>query len=185
MKQVNKKPEPKVVNDANLERQWAESAFKYAEQYEQLIFKTKDEAINKFRFTKDDDKIYERFQLAFKGLEVNILDVNDIKSQKNKLLWYNFLESNKHLCKDYNLGTLIRVDSQKQFGETNSVVVPRLQFYCIELQRFRTGLNLSFKQKFVAQATDAPVESLDEIDKAIRNDGMKNLFGNIDEMIKK
>lgn len=57
------------------------------------------------------------------------------------MLWYSFLEQHKHLVKDYNMGTLIRVNALERFGETNSTLVPRLQFYCLELARFREGIN--------------------------------------------
>ena len=54
------------------------------------------------------------------------------------------METNKHMVRDYNMGTLIRIDSREEFGPQNSVVVPRLQFYCIEIARNRKGFNAKF-----------------------------------------
>lgn len=51
----------------------------------------------------------------------------------------------KGKVKDYSYGTLLRVDSQQCINENNSMLVPRLQFYCIELDRFKKGYNQNFR----------------------------------------
>lgn len=100
-----------MQNDPALERSWAESAFKYAELFEKMIVKQSDEKMASFRFTPNDDKLYELFRAAFPKLVVDVIDLKELKSQHSKIEWYNFLEKNKHLVKDYNLGTLTRVNS--------------------------------------------------------------------------
>ena len=121
------KQDKRVANDPHLEEQWAENAVKYSEKLEELILAAEPAQLPSFRFTPNDDKLYNRFLREFSGLRVDVLDVNELKSQREKLRWYNFLQQNKHLSpEDYNMGTLIRIDSQQKFGPQNSTIVPRL-----------------------------------------------------------
>ena len=72
------------------------------------------------------------------------IDVAALKHNDNKQRWHDFLEQFKGSIPDYNQGTLLRVDPSLEIGPENSVLVPRVQFYMIELARCREGLNNSF-----------------------------------------
>lgn len=137
-----------IANDQNLELQWAENAGRFAELYEQLICSADLENKKYPRLTKDDDALLELVRKEFGDLEVRNVDVDSLKSEENKKRWQVFLEAHKDFVKDYNSGTLLRVDSQEKCGPQNATVVPRLQFYVIEALRFRTGANAEFKRKF-------------------------------------
>ncbi|CAL6107299.1 Polysaccharide_biosynthesis family protein [Hexamita inflata] len=171
-----------IHNDKNLENSWAESAFQYAESFEKLIFKTEEGKLKAFRFTANDDKIFDKYKKLFPKVKVDVLNVDELKSQANKSKWYEFLEANKHIVKEYNLGTLIRINSQEKFGPQNSVVVPRLQYYCIELQRFREGFNQQFKAKF---QQDVKVEENVDLQEqpAAQTDEMNALLKKVENLI--
>ena len=146
-------PKQAIANDQNLELQWAENAGKFADMYEQLIVSA-DLENNKYpRLTKDDDALLELVKKEIGDLEVRKVDVDDLKSEENKKRWQVFLEAHKDFVKDYNSGTLLRVDSQQRCGPSNATVVPRLQFYVIEALRFRNGDNTEFKKKFEQQVS--------------------------------
>ena len=105
-------PKQAIANDQNLELQWAENAGKFADMYEQLIVSA-DLENNKYpRLTKDDDALLELVKKEIGDLEVRKVDVDDLKSEENKKRWQVFLEAHKEFVKDYNSGTLLRVDSQ-------------------------------------------------------------------------
>lgn len=145
-----------IYNDEHIEQRWAEDAYKYAETYERLLKAVTNgniEKLRKFRFTGQDDAMYAVFRERFPNLNVKYIDVDALKSTKSKQEWFGVLESFKDKLKDYNRGTLLRIDSSKNFGPTNSCVVPRSQFYCIELARCREGFNDSF----VASAPNIPI----------------------------
>lgn len=81
----------RVANDPHLEEQWAENAVKYSEKFEELILAADPAQLPSFRFTTSDDKLYNRFLREFSSLHVDVLDVNELKSQREKLRWYNFI----------------------------------------------------------------------------------------------
>ena len=73
----------------------------------------------------------------------------------------------EHHVEDFNFGTLLRLDCSKGYSETNTTLVPRVQFLAIEVARNRQGLNLVHFGK-----TDCPTtapklddESLEQIKK--------------------
>lgn len=135
-----------VHNDAAIERDWAEAAGKYAEMFEKMIINTKtEEKMQLFKFTPKDDEIYRDFRNVFPNVKVEQIDLEQMKTT-DKRKWHDFLELRKTICKEYNTGTLLRLDYAKQCGPENCTLVPRLQFYCIELARFReNNLNWAFR----------------------------------------
>lgn len=47
---------------------------------------------------------------------------------------------------DYSYGTLLRLNSQKEYTEDNSILVTRIQFLAVEIARNRQGFNDSTYQ---------------------------------------
>ncbi|KAJ9581257.1 hypothetical protein L9F63_023563 [Diploptera punctata] len=64
-----------------------------------------------------------------------------LKSQEAKEKWRPFCEKFKGVVEDYNFGTLLRLHTEEDYTPDNSIIVPRIQFYAIELARNREGLN--------------------------------------------
>lgn len=93
------------------------------------------------KLTPLDDIIYKVFREDFPNLKVNIIDENELKSEKGKAKWRPFCEKFKKCVEDYSFGTLLRSDASKDYTETNTILVTRIQFYAIELARNREGIN--------------------------------------------
>lgn len=62
--------------------------------------------------------------------------------------WRPFCEKFKETVEDYSFGTLLRVDANGEYSEENSILVPRIQFYAVELARNREGFNDAVRTKF-------------------------------------
>eukprot|EP00011_Vannellida_sp_DIVA3-517-6-12_P012248 CAMPEP_0114618630 /NCGR_PEP_ID=MMETSP0168-20121206/7798_1 /TAXON_ID=95228 ORGANISM="Vannella sp., Strain DIVA3 517/6/12" /NCGR_SAMPLE_ID=MMETSP0168 /ASSEMBLY_ACC=CAM_ASM_000044 /LENGTH=150 /DNA_ID=CAMNT_0001829775 /DNA_START=18 /DNA_END=470 /DNA_ORIENTATION=- len=142
MKRVKNKKDARefaegVINDPVLEVQWAETAFKHAETYFKLLQIVPDVAT--MRLTRYDDAIYTAFRELFPDLNVALLDEDVIKSKESKEAWRPFLMQWEGKVEDFNFGTLLRLDAEKEYGPENSCIVPRVQFYCVELARNREG----------------------------------------------
>lgn len=62
--------------------------------------------------------------------------------------WRPFCEKFKTTVEDYSFGTLIRIDSDGEYSEENSMLTTRIQFYAIELSRNREGCNDGVRIKY-------------------------------------
>lgn len=137
-------PDVKIGNDEGIEKRWAEMAVRYTSTIEKLLVaagRRSLDHLHRFRFTPIDNDIYKKFRMIFPDMDVCRLDIAKLKSPEEKQKWYFILESWKTVLKEYDMGTLIRIDAEKPFGPTNSCVVPRSQFYCIEIARCREAIN--------------------------------------------
>lgn len=63
-----------------------------------------------------------------------------MKSVAGKEKWRNFIGKFNKLD-DFGYGTLVRIYSDRPFGEDNSILVVRIQFIAIEIARNREGYN--------------------------------------------
>ena len=100
------------------------------------------------RLTKVDDQLYKEFREFFPKLDINVLSEDSLKNPQAKEMWRKFCENYKETVDDYNLGSLIRLDSTKEYNQENSIVVPRVQFLALELARNREGANDSIRVNF-------------------------------------
>lgn len=135
----------KYDNDPELEMQWAIKAYQHAETYFNILSAIDSKIL---KLTKIDDDIYTHFRELFKDLKVDNLDVDHIKSKDSKEIWRPFCEGYKDRVEDYNMATLIRICSSSEYGEENTCIVPRIQWYAIEIARNREGHNASIKEKY-------------------------------------
>lgn len=69
------------------------------------------------------------------------LDEAELKSDQSKALWREFCNGHKDLVEDFNFATILRLDPKKDYSPENTTLVPRVQFYAIEIARNRAGLN--------------------------------------------
>ncbi|CAB4015129.1 Hypothetical predicted protein [Paramuricea clavata] len=128
----------KYVNDPTLEVAWAMKAYDHAEIYFNLISSIDCSDLN---FTSHDNEIYNKFKTEMKDIKIDTLDLNDLKTKASKDRWRPFCESFKGQVEDYNFGTLLRLDSAKGISDENTTLVPRIQFWAIEIARNCEGLN--------------------------------------------
>ncbi|KAK3589417.1 hypothetical protein CHS0354_020746 [Potamilus streckersoni] len=132
----------KVTNNADVEMQWAVRAYQHAETHFNLISSVDPKAI---RLTRIDDEIYTRFRQEFPDFPVEVLKEEQLKSPEAKEKWRPFCSYFENKVEDFNMGTLIRIDSRKEFSEENSMLVLRIQFLALEIARNREGYNDSIR----------------------------------------
>lgn len=127
-----------------LEELWAKKAFDHAETHFNLLISLNPKYL---KLTPYDDQIYKIFREDFPNLKVDVLDENDLKSAASKIKWRNFIEKFNKI-EDYSFGTLIRIDSSKDFSPENSILVVRIQFLAIEIARNREGYNDNLRRDY-------------------------------------
>ncbi|XP_070408254.1 protein PBDC1 isoform X2 [Nothobranchius furzeri] len=93
------------------------------------------------KLTKLDDNIYSSFRETFKELDVKQLKEDDLKSEQAKERWRLFCNQFEGLVEDFNYGTLLRLDCEKDYSEENTIFATRVQFFAIEIARNREGYN--------------------------------------------
>ncbi|XP_026857548.2 protein PBDC1 isoform X1 [Electrophorus electricus] len=125
-------------NDAQLEVLWAMKAFSHAEVYFNLISSVDPKFL---KLTKADDLIYTKFREEFPDLNIQILDPELLKSTEAKEKWRPFCNHFEGIVEDFNYGTLLRLDCQKDYTEENTIFATRIQFFAIEIARNREGYN--------------------------------------------
>lgn len=138
LKEVFNSPADDFVNDPTLEGLWAIKAVEHMQIYFNLISAIAPKAL---RLTPKDDLIYEEFRKEFPDLNVKVLNMDEIKTDKAKAKWRPFCNKFEGEVEDFNYASMVRVDSSKDYSEDNSLVVPRIQFLAIEISRNREGCN--------------------------------------------
>lgn len=98
--------------------------------------------------TSIDDFIYKAFRDEFPNLDIRIIDEQELKNTKGKEKWRPFCDKFKMLVEDYSFGTLLRANAESDYSETNTILVTRIQFFCIEIARNKEGLNDILRKKF-------------------------------------
>ncbi|NWV18502.1 PBDC1 protein, partial [Origma solitaria] len=116
--------------------------------------------------TKVDDRIYEEFRKTFRDLRIDVLDPEELKSEPAKEVsaghggippfsrdfggaegvfvpqkWRPFCLGFEGVVEDFNYGTLLRLDSRREYTEENTIFATRIQFFAIEIARNREGCN--------------------------------------------
>ncbi|KAJ1952056.1 hypothetical protein GGI12_006342 [Dipsacomyces acuminosporus] len=130
-------------NMVEMEMQWAVKAMHHAETYMKLL---KSVGGKNFKLTAIDDELYSDYKANFPEIDISKLDENLFKTEKAKAKWRNFINKYENRVKDFNFGSLLRIDCIGDYTEENSMFVTRTQFYCIEIARNKEGLNDSLKQ---------------------------------------
>ena len=138
-KELSKVDGSKYGNDSAVEMAWAQKAFRHTEVYFKLISNIE---CTKLNLTKHDDEIHSQFLMAFPRVPVAVLDEDRMKSVSAKRRWRAFCNLFEHHIDDYNFGTLLRLDCKEGYSESNTMLVPRVQFLAIEIARNRLGLNM-------------------------------------------
>ncbi|XP_047229067.1 protein PBDC1 [Girardinichthys multiradiatus] len=125
-------------NDPRLEVMWAMKAYNHAEVYFNLISSVDPKFL---KLTKVDDQIYSSFRETFKELNVKQLKEEDLKSDEAKERWRPFCNQFEGIVEDFNYGTLLRLDCEKDNSEENTIFATRVQFFAVEITRNREGYN--------------------------------------------
>lgn len=97
------------------------------------LFKDK----TKLKLTGMDDAIYAHFRSLFPSLSVALLEEGTLKEEKSK--WQVFCNHYQFetAVNDYNFATMLRLNARGDYNESNTTIVPRIQFHAIEIARNR------------------------------------------------
>ncbi|XP_019644339.1 PREDICTED: protein PBDC1-like [Branchiostoma belcheri] len=138
-------PAEKYINNPDLELAWASKAFQHAEVYFNLISSVDTTCL---KLTgKMDEEIYTEFRKDFPDMQVASVTEDELKSEAAKSKWRPFCNKFEGKVADFNFGTLLRLRSDEDYSEDNSCIVPRIQFYAMEIARNREGHNLAVWKK--------------------------------------
>jgi hypothetical protein len=132
-------PHPDEVEQLpEIEKQWAVKAMHHAETYFKLISSID---VSTLPLTKLDDDLYDAFTRIFPEINVSELKQELFTTEPYKTRWREFIMVYEKTITDYNFGTLLRMDVNGDYTESNTMFVTRTQFFCIEVARNRKGLN--------------------------------------------
>uniref|UniRef100_A0A671QH66 Protein PBDC1-like n=1 Tax=Sinocyclocheilus anshuiensis TaxID=1608454 RepID=A0A671QH66_9TELE len=124
-------------NDAQLEVMWAMKAYNHAEVYYNLISSVDPKLL---KLTKSDEQIYTKFREAFPDLSIEVLDPELLKSADAKEKWRPFCNQFEGVVEDFNYGTLLRLDCQKDYTEVNTI-------FGVGAEHLSDGLKCSSERK--------------------------------------
>lgn len=129
----------KADNLEDMEKQFAVKAVQHMATYWAVLEKVKGSSL---RLTKYDDEIYDHLKQDFPELDPAMtIDEDEMKSKTGKERWRKFMMKYEKTIDDYNFGTMMRRNPKWEYGEDETMFVPRMQFYAIEIARNRSGLN--------------------------------------------
>ncbi|KAF2103075.1 DUF757-domain-containing protein [Rhizodiscina lignyota] len=126
-------------NFEDIEKQFAVKAVQQMMTYWGILEKARG---SNLRLTKIDDEIYEHFKKEFPDWDPTAtINEDDMKSPKGKERWRNFVNEYEKKVDDFNFGTMLRNNPKAEYSEEDTIFAVRMQFYAIEIQRNREGLN--------------------------------------------
>lgn len=74
------------------------------------------------KLTKLDDDILTHLKTDFPEFDPAVpINEDEMKSKDGKERWRKFMMFYEKKVDDYNFGTLLRVDTKKEYGEDNSI----------------------------------------------------------------
>jgi hypothetical protein len=89
------------------------------------------------RLTKMDDEIYEHLLKDFPEFDpAKTINEDEMKSKAGKERWRKFMMAYEKKIDDYNFGTMMRSNPKWEYGRDETIFVPRMQFYAIEIARY-------------------------------------------------
>ncbi|KAK3346606.1 polysaccharide biosynthesis-domain-containing protein [Lasiosphaeria hispida] len=126
-------------NFEDIEKQFAVKAVQHMSTYWSILERMKGSSL---RLTKIDDEIYDHLKHDFPDFDpAATINEDEMKSKAGKERWRNFMMAYEKKVADYNFGTMMRTDPKWEYGRDETIFVPRMQFYAIEIARNRNGLN--------------------------------------------
>ncbi|OIW28090.1 DUF757-domain-containing protein [Coniochaeta ligniaria NRRL 30616] len=120
-------------NFEDIEKQFAVKAVSHMQTYWAILEKVKGSTL---RLTKIDDEINEHLKKDFPEFDpAATIDEDQMKSKSGKERWRKFMMAYEKKVDDYNFGTLLRSNPKFEYGEKETIFVPRMQFYAVEIAR--------------------------------------------------
>ncbi|KAL2268781.1 hypothetical protein VTJ83DRAFT_3627 [Remersonia thermophila] len=138
--QVPKDFDPETADNLeDIEKQFAVKVVQHMQTYWSILERVKGSSL---RLTKIDDEIYDHLKRDFPEFDpAETIDEDKMKSKEGKERWRNFMMAYEKRVDDYNFGTMLRANPKWEYGRDETIFVPRMQFYAVEIARNRLGLN--------------------------------------------
>jgi hypothetical protein len=125
-----------------MEKQFAVKAVQHMMTYWSILEKMPG---SKLRLTRMDDDILAHLHADFPEFDPGAtINEDEMKSPAGKERWRKFVmayEKGEKKVEDYNFGTMLRKSSKTEYGEKETMLALRMQFYAVEIARNRAGLN--------------------------------------------
>jgi hypothetical protein len=126
-------------NFEDMEKQFAVRVVQQMATYWSLLEKMPGSSL---RLTKLDDEIAEALKADFPDFDpAEPIDEDNMKSKEGKERWRTFMMKWENKVRDFNFGTMLRRGPKMEYGQEETIFVPRMQFYAVEIARNRLGLN--------------------------------------------
>ncbi|CAK7212289.1 hypothetical protein SCUCBS95973_001413 [Sporothrix curviconia] len=126
-------------NFEDIEKQFAVKAVQHMETYWAILERVRGSTL---RLTKLDEEILEHLATDFPEFDAAAaINEDEMKSKTGKERWRKFMMAYEKKVDDYNFGTMMRIAPNVEYGRDETIFVPRMQFYAIEIARNRKGLN--------------------------------------------
>ncbi|KAL3421355.1 PBDC1-like protein [Phlyctema vagabunda] len=126
-------------NLEDIEKQFAVKAVQHMSTYWAILEKVRG---SQLRLTKIDDEILEHLKADFPEFDpAATINEDEMKNKAGKERWRKFMMAYEKKVDDYNFGTIVRTNPKFDYGNEETIFVPRMQFYAIEIARNRLGLN--------------------------------------------
>ncbi|KAI9752948.1 MAG: hypothetical protein M1815_000205 [Lichina confinis] len=123
-----------VENFEDIEKQFVVKAVQHMATYWKILGYRRG---SELKLTKMDDEIHEHLKRDFPEFDpAKTVDEDEMKSKTGKEQWRKFMMVYEKKIDDYNFGTLVRTNPKFEYGEKETIFVPRMQFYAIEIARF-------------------------------------------------
>ena len=139
------------INDPVVEQLWTMKAVEHMKIHFNLISAIDPKIL---KLTPKDEDVYQAFRSTFPNLSIDVIQVDNLKSEEAKKDWRPFCNQFEGIIEDFNYATLLRLDAKKDYSEDNTIVVPRIQFLAIEVARNREGFNDSIREAFGVKKGD-------------------------------
>merc|ERR1711892_452308 len=122
--------DPEMIgNDGRVEELWAMKAMEHAEVYFNLLCSVEPTRLKLSGNQELDDKLYKDVKESFPKLNFGKVIEDDLKNEKAKVEWREFSNRYKDV-EDFSLGSLMRMDSTKDYSEENTMLAIKIQFFC-------------------------------------------------------
>jgi len=126
-----------------IDKQFAVRTVEYAQTHWNVITRIPPRQL---KLTPIDDEIFEDFKKEFPELadypeKLGNLPEDELKNAEAKKRWRAWMAKYEKKVQDYNFGTLLRNKAKEEYGESNAMLVLKIQWCAIEIARNRLGLN--------------------------------------------
>lgn len=106
--------------------------------------------------------LYKRFRANFPILDCSVVTESALKNEQAKEIWRGWMIASQGIVLDHDMMSLVRVNCEFPYEQWNTIMVSRMQFYCIELARNKEGLNEKVRTDHLTETIIADCHKLSD-----------------------